>query len=191
MLYVFQRDKFYLSSYNLNTPWYNCCTYVLYGNKMLLSEKNVYLVILLHNFPVLRQITSALCSTLVVYTVYHQQRHILFAKCDSTNIHIHIGRNPLPKWSFYMTVLLSADAAVAWHYWRHHEHYGVSNHWRLDCFSNVCAGIDQIRDQSSASLAFVWRNHRPPVDSPHNGPVLRKIFPFGDVTMGVDPGRCP
>ena len=37
--------------------------------------------------------------------------------------------------------------------------------------------------QSSASLAFVWGIHRWPVNSPHKGPVTRKMFPFDDVIM--------
>ena len=38
-------------------------------------------------------------------------------------------------------------------------------------------------NQSSASLAFVRGIHRWPVNSPHKGPVTRKMFPFDDVIM--------
>ena len=37
--------------------------------------------------------------------------------------------------------------------------------------------------QSSESLAFLRGIHRWPVDSPHKGPVTRKMFPFDDVIM--------
>ena len=50
-------------------------------------------------------------------------------------------------------------------------------------YSTVCSGADQRKHQSSASLAFVRGIHRWPVDSPHKGPVTRKIFPFDDVIM--------
>ena len=43
---------------------------------------------------------------------------------------------------------------------------------------------DQRKHQSSWSLAFVWGIHRWPVNSPHKGPVTRKVFPFDDVIMG-------
>ena len=43
--------------------------------------------------------------------------------------------------------------------------------------------IDQRKHQSSTSLAFVWGIHRWPVNSPHKGPVTRKIFPFDGVIM--------
>ena len=43
--------------------------------------------------------------------------------------------------------------------------------------------IRQRKHQSSASLAFVRGIRRWPVNSPHKGPVTRKIFPFDDVTM--------
>ena len=47
--------------------------------------------------------------------------------------------------------------------------------------STVCSGADQRKHQSSATLAFVRGIHRWPVDSPHKGPVTRKMFPFDDV----------
>ena len=43
--------------------------------------------------------------------------------------------------------------------------------------STACSGADQRKHHSSASLAFVWGIHRWPVDSPHNGPVTRNMFP--------------
>ena len=49
--------------------------------------------------------------------------------------------------------------------------------------SIVYSDADQRKRQSSASLAFVWGNHRGPVNSPHKWPVTRKMFPFDDVIM--------
>ena len=48
-------------------------------------------------------------------------------------------------------------------------------------YSTLCSGADQRKHQSSASLAFVRGIHRWPVDSPHKGPVTRKMFPLDDV----------
>ena len=50
-------------------------------------------------------------------------------------------------------------------------------------YSAVCSGADQRKHQSSTSLAFVRGIHRWPVNSPHKGPVTRKMFPFNDVIM--------
>ena len=50
-------------------------------------------------------------------------------------------------------------------------------------YSIVYSGVDQRKLQSSASLAFVRGIHRWPVNSPHKGPVTRKMFPFDDVIM--------
>ena len=41
----------------------------------------------------------------------------------------------------------------------------------------------QRKHQSSASLAFVRGIHQWPVESPHKGPVTRKIIPFDDVII--------
>ena len=50
-------------------------------------------------------------------------------------------------------------------------------------YSTVCSGSDQRKHQCSASLAFVRTIHRWPVNSPHKGPVMRRMTPFDDVIM--------
>ena len=50
-------------------------------------------------------------------------------------------------------------------------------------YSTVYSGADQRKYQNSASLAFVRVIHRSPVNSPHKGPITRKMFPFDDVIM--------
>ena len=50
-------------------------------------------------------------------------------------------------------------------------------------YSTVCSSYDQRKHQSPASLAFVRGIHRWPVNSPHKGPVTRKMFPFNEVIM--------
>ena len=69
----------------------------------------------------------------------------------------------------YADVIMSAMAS---------QITGVSN----DC-STVCSGADRRTHQSSASLAFVQGIRRWPVNSPHKGPVTRKMLPFDDVIM--------
>ena len=49
--------------------------------------------------------------------------------------------------------------------------------------STVYSGAHQRKHQSSASLAFVWGIHRWPVNSPHQWPVTRKMFPFDEVII--------
>ena len=51
-------------------------------------------------------------------------------------------------------------------------------------YSTVCSGADKRKHQSSASLAFVRGIYRWPVNSPHKGPVMRKMLPFDDIIMG-------
>ena len=50
-------------------------------------------------------------------------------------------------------------------------------------YSTVYSGADQRKYQSSASLALVRGIHRWPLNSPHKGPVTRKMFPFDYVIM--------
>ena len=49
--------------------------------------------------------------------------------------------------------------------------------------STVCSSADQRKHQSSTSRDFVSGIHRSPMNSPHKGPVTRKLFPFDDVIM--------
>ena len=56
-------------------------------------------------------------------------------------------------------------------------------------YSTVYSGADHRKHQSSASLAFVMEIHRWSVNSPHKGPVTRKMFPFDDVIMATSKSK--
>ena len=71
----------------------------------------------------------------------------------------------------------SQTVTVTSQQWR----YGDSNQQLLVCLLSRLSGRISKKNQSSASLAFVRGIHRWPVDSPHKGPVTRKMFPFDDV----------
>ena len=47
----------------------------------------------------------------------------------------------------------------------------------------VSSGANQRKHYSSPWQAFVWGIHRLPMNSPHKGPVTRKMFSFDDVIM--------
>ena len=65
---------------------------------------------------------------------------------------------------------------------RHSECDGVSHNRLLDCLLNL---YFKCRHQSSASLAFVRRNHPWLVDYPHKTPIIREMFPLDDVIMRI------
>ena len=50
-------------------------------------------------------------------------------------------------------------------------------------YSTIYSDADQRKQQSPASMAFVWGIHREQVNSLHKWPVTRKMFPFDDVIM--------
>ena len=93
----------------------------------------------------------------------------------SVSVRIMVSGNGLPpcisSHEHYSDVIMSAIAS---------QITGVSI-----VYSNVCSDVDQRKHQSSASLAFVRRIHRWPVNSPHKRPVKRKMFPFDDFTMNL------
>ena len=74
--------------------------------------------------------------------------------------------------------------------WRQNGRDGVSNHQPHDCLLNRLFGR---RSNKTSKLLvtglcagnYVRGIHRGPLNSPHKGPVARKMFPFDDVIMGV------
>ena len=50
-------------------------------------------------------------------------------------------------------------------------------------YAVVWSGADDRNHQSSASLVCVQGIHQSPVNSPHKGPVTRKMFPFDNVIV--------
>ena len=67
--------------------------------------------------------------------------------------------------------------------WRHNERDGVSNLRRVDCLLNRLFVHESKETLKLRVTVLCEGNHRRPVDSPHKGPVTRKMFPFDDVTM--------
>ena len=58
-------------------------------------------------------------------------------------------------------------------------------------FSTVGSGADQRKRQTSASLAFVRRIHRWPVNSPRKRPVTREIFHLMTLSCKYTHGALP
>ena len=71
--------------------------------------------------------------------------------------------------SYYTEIIMSVMASL------------ITGVWIA--YLTVSSGADQRKHQSSAWLVFARGIHRWPVNSPHKGPVTRKIFPFDDVIM--------
>ena len=65
--------------------------------------------------------------------------------------------------------------------WRQNERDDASNHQRIDCLHNR---LFRRRSKKTSKLRVtglpLWGE---PVNSPHKGPVTRKMFPFNDVIM--------
>ena len=67
--------------------------------------------------------------------------------------------------------------------WRHNECDGISNHQPHNCLLNHLFRRRSKKASKLRVLAFVRGIHRCLVNSPHKGPVTRKVFPFDDVIM--------
>ena len=70
-------------------------------------------------------------------------------------------------------------------HWRHNDHDGVSDHQPYGCLLNR---VFRRRSKKTSKLRVTGLcvgNSPGPVNSPHKGPVTRKMFPFDDVIMSI------
>ena len=74
--------------------------------------------------------------------------------------------------------------------WHHDGCDGISNHWRLGCILNSLSQRRSKKISKLHPLAFVRGIHWWPMNSPHKGPVTRKMLPFDDVIMHNKPTLC-
>ena len=73
-----------------------------------------------------------------------------------------------------------------WHLslrWRHNDHAGVSNHQPHDCLLNRLFRRRSKKTSKLRVTGLCAGNSPGPVNSPHKGPVTRKVLPFDDVIM--------
>ena len=92
--------------------------------------------------------------------------------------------NPLP-----LVILTKISENIRGHkasmtlHWRHNDHDSVSNHQPHGCLLNH---LFRRRSKETSKLRVTGLcvgNSPGPVNSPHKGPVTRKMFPFDDVIM--------
>ena len=88
---------------------------------------------------------------------------------------------PFSVHSIHVITISAIGHALQWH---HNERDGVRNHRCPIVYSNRLFRYRSKTTSSSAPLAFVRGIPRWTMNSPHKGPVTRKISPFDDVIMG-------
>ena len=68
-------------------------------------------------------------------------------------------------------------------WWRHNDHDSVSNHQPHECLLNRLFRRRSKKTSKLRVTGLCVGNSPGPVNSPHKGPVKRKMFPFDDVIM--------
>ena len=118
-----------------------------------------------------------ICWWLIQFLEVYPERVPIITK-DSRYI---MGSNR-HKWFFKILKIPHLDYSISFR-WRHNERDGVSNHQPHDCLLN---GLFRRRSKKTSKLRVTGLcvgNSLGPVNSPHKGPVTRKMFPFDDVIM--------
>ena len=70
-------------------------------------------------------------------------------------------------------------------WWRHNDHDSVSNHQPHECLLNRLFRRRSKKTSKLRVTGLCVGISPGPVNSPHKGPVTRKMFPFDDVIMGL------
>ena len=104
--------------------------------------------------------------------IYELDKEKLFFTVSNSQTYLFIICWPKRNWVTYMGQVLR---------WRHNGRDGVTS--LTIVYSTVYTSAAPRKHESSASLAFVRGIHRWPVNSPHKGPVTRKMSPIDDVIM--------
>ena len=81
---------------------------------------------------------------------------------------------------WFMDLLTSLVCAL---HWRQNDHDGVSNHQPHGCLLNRLFRRRSKKTSKLRVTGLCVGNSPGPVNSPHKGPVTRKMFPFDDVIM--------
>ena len=98
-------------------------------------------------------------------------RYVLSSVCITLSQFSQLFRNSV-SWDVFYTL-----------HWRHNEHDGVSNHQPHGCLLNRLFRRRSKKTSKLRVTGLCVGNSPGPVNSPHKGPVTRKMFPFDDVIM--------
>ena len=88
---------------------------------------------------------------------------------------------PYPWYQFLAHKSLYAMKSTL--HWRHNDHDGVSNHQPHGCLLNRLFRRRSKKTLKLCVTGLCVGNSPGPVNSPHKGPVTRKMLPFDDVIM--------
>ena len=110
-----------------------------------------------------------------VYETKVQTRRTRFGLSDEKQLPV-LGEFVRYRYRYQIVFIMNLSQ------WRFNERDGVSNH---QCLDGLLKHLFRRRSKKT-SLAFVRGIHRWSVNSPHKGPVTRKMFPFDDVIMAND-----
>ena len=121
--------------------------------------------------------------------------------CNSKTFHLKLHKNIIHRFkssgAFFETPTSTRTKRIAiedhvlwrpwgfypWLHWRHNDHDGVSNHQHHGCLLNRLFRRRSKKTSKLRVTSLCVGNSPGPVNSPHNGPVTRKMFPFDDVIM--------
>ena len=105
--------------------------------------------------------------------------------CNVPTRHTCLTLKVLNKCGVIRDIFISIKKIFMALHWRHNDHSGVSNHQPHDCLLNRLFRRRSKKTSKLRVTVLCAGNSPGPVNSPHKGPVTRKMFPFDDVIMDI------
>ena len=96
---------------------------------------------------------------------------------------LHWRHNDQLEIEFYWHLNPNKTVLIRALHWRHNDHDGVSNHQPHGCLLNRLYRRRPKKTSKICVTGLCVGNSPGPVNSPHKGPVTRKMFLFDDVIM--------
>ena len=163
----------------------SCCPYPIVKN---LDLSLYYLLLYFYGFFAIK---FSILLKILDLIEYHSKEIAWKFRCLHLRKYPWIKSTGLPTyWLKYWHVLLFTGlTAILFMIYRYHCNDVIMSSMASHITSptivypTVYAGAEQRKHQSSASLAFMRGIHQWPVNSPHKGPITRKMIPFHDVIM--------
>ena len=141
-------------------------------------------------------------SCIILYLFHVQQLRNPYQICTRTTImfsfywlfswnyiivNLHIQWGSLPRSWLVQTYLKIGNPKEGIKqyplHWRQNDHDGVSNHQQHGCLLNRLFSRRSKQTSKLRVTGLCVGNSPGPVNSPHKGPVTRKMIPFDDVIM--------
>ena len=172
IIHMADEQIFTFFMWNKDEQMLTCVGKVIYKSSTI-RTKNL-MIITLWRISLI-QCVRYICVCMDAYIlIQHKWMHIIFIEFYTCKV--------IKNWTFWLFLSVYAFVCISLRC-RHNDQDGVSNHQPHGCLLNRLFRGRSNKTSKLRVTGLCVGNSPGPVNSPHKGPVTRKMFPFDDVIM--------